>query len=98
MNEPYRTFDDDTIKGLLQKGINPKSPRARYNVLYVTELKRSDAPPRFLLRVYEIANQQLYYKHKNLYVGDQDFVTAVRELATTYRVHQDNFSYEVEDE
>lgn len=92
-----RVFSDDAVRALLQDGINarrPNQPLARFNKLVITQM--SGLPnARFMLQVIEMRGVEQYYKHYTNMVGDQTFVQSVRDLGTRYRIHKDNYEYNI---
>lgn len=97
--ESQRTFQRKAIEELLQKGHNPaatKSKLANYNLLYITEMIKENADARFLLRVYSMRGDEIFYKHANVMCGDQTFIQTVRDLGTRFRIHKDNHRYIME--
>jgi hypothetical protein len=79
------------IPELLQQGPNPKQngPRAGYNRLIVRQVSIN----RWELVVQEMRGDDVYYKHHNQVVGEQTFVQTIRDIATKYRIHKENYVY-----
>lgn len=81
----------DTIDNLLQHGPNPKNngSRAGYNRLIITQISSK----RWTILVQEMRGVEVYYNHHKQTVGDQTFVQTVRDIATKYRIHKENYEY-----
>ena len=51
------------------------------------------SPTRWEIVVKEMQGDKPYYRQHQQKVGDQSFVHTVRDIATKYRIHKDNYEY-----
>lgn len=87
-------MNKQTIQGCLQQGINPnRSPMSSYNHVEIRQIGEN----RFTLRVQQRRGQEVLYSYAPISVGDQTFVSSLKQLAVKHRIHKDNYDFQTKD-
>jgi len=87
-------MNKQTIEACLQQGINPyRSPMSTFHHVVVTQIGDN----RFTLRVQQRRGKEVLYSYAPVAVGDQTFVSSLKQLATKHRIHRDNYDFKTTD-